>query len=70
MENLVLKKQKRISSSQLFRIRVSRETYEIVEKLSEYTNMSMNEVASKLIMYAYEHTEVIDGEEDRRCPLR
>ena len=62
IEGLILRKQRRRTNDQLYRIRVSGETYEIVEKLSERTNMSMNEVASKMIMYAYEHTQVIDEE--------
>ena len=70
MEKLILKKQRYRTNSQQYRIRVSGEVYEIVDKLSERTKMSLNEIASKMIMYAYEHTEVIDGEEDKRCPLR
>ena len=65
MEKLILKKQRYRTNSQQYRIRVSREVYEIVDKLSERTKMSLNEIASKMIMYAYEHTEVIDGEEEK-----
>ena len=70
MEKLILKKQRYRTNSQQYRIRVSGEVYEIVDKLSERTKMSLNEIASKMIMYAYEHTEVIDGEEYSGCPLR
>lgn len=70
MEKLILKKQRYRTNSQQYRIRVSGEVYEIVDKLSERTKMSLNEIASKMIMYAYEHTKVIDEEEDSRCPLR
>ena len=63
MENLILRKQRRRTNDQLYRIRVSGETYEIVERLAEQTNMSMNEVASKMILYAYDHTKLIDEEE-------
>lgn len=64
MEKLILKKQRYRTNSQQYRIRVSGEVYEIVDKLSERTKMSLNEIASKMILFAFEHTQVV-GEEEK-----
>ncbi len=60
-EKLILRKQRKRPNDNLYRIRVSGEAYETVEALAEQTNMSMTEIASRMIMYALEHTEV-EGE--------
>ncbi len=58
MEKLILKKQKKRSSDNFYRIRVSGEAYEMVESLSEQTNQSMAELCSKMLLFAAEHCEV------------
>lgn len=57
-EKLVIKKQMRRPSDNMYRVRVDGDTYEIVEKLAEQTNRSMTDICSKMIQYAYEHIEV------------
>lgn len=63
-EKLVLRKQRRRPNDNLYRIRVSGEAYETVESLAEQTNMSMTDIASRMIMYALEHVEV-EGEDNK-----
>jgi len=62
MDKLILKKQKKRSNDNMYRIRVSGEVFELVEELSEKTNLSMTEIASKLISFAAERTEIQGGE--------
>ena len=63
-EVLVFRKQRFRTNSPLYRIRVGGDAYEIVEDVANRTNMTMNEVASMMIRFAYKHTQVIDKEEN------
>lgn len=58
MEKLILHKHKYRQNDNRYRIRVSGEAYETVERLAEETNQSMNDVCSKMLMFAAEHCEV------------
>ncbi len=58
MDKVILRKQRHRASDNLYRVRISGETYEAIESLSEKTNMSMTEITSKLLMFALKHTEV------------
>ena len=61
-EKLVIRKQNHKPLNNLYRIRVDGDTYEIVERLAERTNRSMVDICSKLIKYAYDHTEIPEDE--------
>lgn len=58
MEKLILRKQRRRPNDNLYRVRISGEAYETVEKLAEVTNMSLNDVVSKMLMFAAAHIEI------------
>lgn len=58
MEKIVLKKQRKRANDNLYRIRISGESYEAIEELAERTNMSLTEIATKLLLFALEHVEV------------
>ena len=58
MDKVILRKQRHRASDNLYRVRISGETYEAIESLSEKTNMSMTEITSKLLMFVLQHTEV------------
>lgn len=60
IDKLILKKQRKRTNDNQYRIRVSGEAYEAVEKIAEATNMSLNEVATKMLEYAVNHVEVQD----------
>lgn len=62
MDKIILKKQRKRASDNLYRIRISGETYEAIESLSEKTNMSITEIASKLLEFALQRTEVKEGQ--------
>ena len=62
MDKVILRRQRKRASDNLYRVRISGECYEEIEELSERTNMSMTEIASKLLAFALLHTEV---EEDK-----
>ena len=66
-EVLVFRKQRFRANSALYRIRVSGDVYEIVEDIANKTNMSMNEVASIMIRFAADHTEIrgVDDNDQR-----
>ncbi len=57
-EILVFRKQRFKTNSSLYRIRVGGDAYEIVERIADKTNMTMNEVASMMIKFAAEHSEI------------
>jgi len=61
-DKIILRRQRKRANDNMYRIRVSGEAYEAVENLAERTNMSMTEVATKLLVFAMEHVEV-EGEE-------
>lgn len=63
MDKVILKKQRRRASDNLYRVRISGEAFEAIESLSEKTNMSMTEIASKMLMFALAHTEVEEESE-------
>lgn len=58
MEKIVLKKQRKRANDNLYRVRISGETYEAIEELAERTNMSLTEIATKLLAFALERVEV------------
>ena len=58
MEKIVLKKQRKRANDNLYRIRISGESYEAIEGLAERTNMSLTEIATKMLLFALEHVEV------------
>lgn len=58
MEKIVLKKQRKRANDNLYRVRISGESYEAIEELAERTNMSLTEIATKLLLFALEHVEV------------
>lgn len=58
MEKIVLKKQRKRANDNLYRIRISGESYEAIEELAERTNMSLTEIATKMLLFALEHVEV------------
>lgn len=58
MDKLILVKQKKRTSESLYRLRVTREAYELVERYSQETNMSMAEICTKMILFAAEHCEI------------
>lgn len=58
MDKIILRKQRKRASDNLYRVRISGEAYEAIEDLSEKTNMSMTEITSKLLMFALKYTEV------------
>ena len=62
-EVLVFRKQRYKTNAAAYRIRVPREIYELVESISDRTNITMNEVASMMIRFAAEHSQIV-GEED------
>ena len=45
-----------------YRVRVTAEAYDIVETIAEKANMTLNEVASRMIMFAAERTDVTEGQ--------
>ena len=55
---LVFKKQKFANNSNYYRIRVTGEAYEKIEEISKETNISLNEVATKMILFAAEYSKV------------
>ena len=59
---IVLKKQRKHANDNMYRVRVSGEAFESLESLSERTNMSMSELASKLLLFAMDYV-VVEGEE-------
>lgn len=58
MDKLILRKQRRRANDNFYRIRVSGEAFESVEKLAEATNQSMTEICSKMLIFAVEHCEI------------
>lgn len=58
MEKLVLKKQKYRNNDNMCRVRVSGSVYQQMEDLAEKTNMSVTDVATRLLDFAIKHTEV------------
>ena len=61
-DQIILKKQKYRTNDNYYRLRVSGESYSAIEELSEKTNMSMTEIANKMLMFALSHTKV-EGDE-------
>ena len=59
---IILKKQRKRANDNLYRIRISGEAYEEIESLAERTNMSLTEIATKLITFALKRV-VVEGEE-------
>lgn len=57
-DQIILKKQKYRTNDNYYRLRVSGEAYSAIEELSEKTNMSMTEIANKMLMFALSHTKV------------
>lgn len=45
-------------------VRISRKAMALVMSLCSDTNRSQQDIASRLIEYAYEHAEVIEAKED------
>lgn len=60
MDKVILRRQRKRANDNLYRIRISGAVYEDIEVLSERTNMSMSEIATKLLAFALQHTEVED----------
>lgn len=62
-EKLILKKRRaRANGPMYYRVRVTAEAYDMVEKVAEEANMTLNEVASRMIMFAAERTDVTEDQ--------
>lgn len=62
-EKLILKKRRaRANGSMYYRVRVTAEAYDIVETIAEKANMTLNEVASRMIMFAAERTDITEDQ--------
>lgn len=57
-DKIIFKKQKYRNNDNMCRVRVSGSVYQKIEELAERTNMSCTEVATKLIDFALERSEV------------
>lgn len=63
-EKLILRKQQFRSNDNYYRVRVDGDVYEAIQDLSQRTNQSLTEIASKMLRFAMERTEV-EGDEGR-----
>lgn len=52
---LIFRKQEKRSYDNAYRVRITTEAYDTVDMIAKATNMTQNEIATKMIMYAAKH---------------
>lgn len=60
---LIFRKQPKRITEAAYRIRTTGEAYNVVEMIANAANMTQQEVASKMIMFAAEHYTIEGGDE-------